>query len=724
MFAISKISSQLIALVFVALVVFGLGVAFIIGFQSYQDLEEVAYEQVETSAYLFKSEYEAVIDRVYEDLSVVGNEQSVSEQLVLLTSYGPLYSEDPALIGRDIEEAQTSFYLQAQLKVARSLVHLLPQNNLSHLALYHLDPFGTFENSQPLPIMIIDEQNIWLYRYHSKSLNSNFTVYKLPMEKINFGDEFFDISSVYQERADFFYDKIGMTKVSSLPFEHFRELKRPLTYSAGQVMHTLQGQLGTAVWSPISSELNSPETWERTPAYSTAIVGMHQLSQSNLNGIALRLGADIAIEGDGKVWASSIPEHSMIEDTVDQHIVIDDSEYIYSDVVLQLPTESLNSKFKVIALRPTEGLVARTLSLIVRLSVLSGIAILLTGFAIYFLVRRRLRVPLDDLVDGVKRIQQGGSDVQVDITVNNELATLGRAFNEMADEVQQKSKELLLANDTLEAKVKKRTEDLQSAQRQLILSEKMASLGQLVAGVAHEINTPLGNCVTALSFNINALEEVQKKYVEQRLTATDFGNYLTSSSESMELIEKNLKRAAELMRTFKNVAVSQSVEEVSRFKIAPHIREVLLTLNPQMRHTEIAIEIDVEDSIEVTSFAGAYYQLLSNLILNSVRHAFPDKKGTISISVRKDHAAIYLDYADDGEGMDSDTLNKIFDPFFTTKRGSGGTGLGMYMIYNIVTQLLGGSIKANSSQGEGTQFEIILPSELPQSNAGAQHYSV
>jgi signal transduction histidine kinase len=321
-------------------------------------------------------------------------------------------------------------------------------------------------------------------------------------------------------------------------------------------------------------------------------------------------------------------------------------------------------------------------------------------------------------------MQEGRADVQVDIHVKNELATLGRSFNEMAKDVQQKSKELQLANDTLEGKVKKRIQDLQSAQKKLILSEKMASLGQLVAGVAHEINTPLGNCVTALSFNADTLEELKRKYADQKLTATDFRQFLSSSSESMQLMEKNLMRAAELMRTFKNVAVSQSVEEVSSFRLKQHIEEVLLTLNPQMRHSKIDVSIDVDEGIEVKSFAGAYYQLMSNLILNSVRHAFPDKKGHISIKIEKQAEALYFSYSDDGAGMDPQTLNKIFDPFFTTKRGAGGTGLGMYMIYNIVTQLLGGSIKASSVQGKGTQFEILLPVELPQKNAGAEHYSI
>jgi signal transduction histidine kinase len=451
---------------------------------------------------------------------------------------------------------------------------------------------------------------------------------------------------------------------------------------------------------------------------------MHELTQSGLNAISLRLDADIAIESDENVWISTINGHERFKMTETQHTVIDEAQYLFSEVSIDLPSNKPEEIFNVIALKPTEGLMDRTKSLISRLFILSFVAIMLTAFAIYILVRSKLRDPLENLMDGVKKMQEGRADVQVDIHVKNELATLGRSFNEMAKDVQQKSKELQLANDTLEGKVKKRTQDLQSAQKKLILSEKMASLGQLVAGVAHEINTPLGNCVTALSFNADTLEELKRKYADQKLTATDFRQFLSSSSESMQLMEKNLMRAAELMRTFKNVAVSQSVEEVSSFRLKQHIEEVLLTLNPQMRHSKIDVSIDVDEGIEVKSFAGAYYQLMSNLILNSVRHAFPDKKGHISIKIEKQAEALYFSYSDDGAGMDPQTLNKIFDPFFTTKRGAGGTGLGMYMIYNIVTQLLGGSIKASSVQGKGTQFEILLPLELPQKNAGAEHYSI
>lgn len=718
MLAMNKISRQLIALVFVALAVFGVGVAGLIGFQSYSDLEDIAFERVEGAASLFASEYESIINRAYNSLADIESNQNVSEQLTLLNNYGPLYAEDPNQINKKIPESDTSFYFQSQLKLARALIHLLPLNDLSQLAIYHTDPFDQFNNSRPLPALIVDHEFIWFYRYLNKSANPDVKVYRIPIMKINYEGDFFDVSSIYQETADFFYDAVGVEAVDDIPFDHYKSLKRPLSYSAGQVINLAQDKLNVAIWSPVSVNLVNPETWEESLHYTAIIVGVHRPSRSNLSAVANRLGAEIAIVDDEHVWVSSISNQENLEGN---SIIVDQDPYIFSEVEIDLPSDNKNT-FKVMALSPTEGLRERTNSLIIRLSIITGVAILFTATAIYILMRRKLKDPLDKLMSGVQSIQEGNMDVQVDITVNNELATLGNSFNKMTEQILQKSKELQQANDTLESKVKARTEDLQNAQQQLILAEKMASLGQLVAGVAHEINTPLGNSITALSFNSDAQKAIQKKFDEKSLTVSDFGQFLENTSESMALMHTNLRKASELVQTFKNVAVNQSVEEVIEFSLKDHVHEVLVTLRPQTKQTQVNIRVDVDDDLSIASFPGAYYHIISNMIVNSLRHAFPDKQGTIQISIHREQDKLHLHYEDDGEGMDEATKNRIFDPFFTTKRGDGGTGLGMYMTYNIVTQRLGGSITVVSEIGKGTQFDIVVPLELPEIPEGSDHF--
>lgn len=717
----NKISRQLIALVFVALAVFGIGVASLIGFQSYNDLEDIAFERVEGAASLFSSEYEAIINRAYNSLADMESNQNISEQLILLNNYGPLYSEDSTRIGMDIADSDTSFYFQSQLKLARSLIHLLPLNDLSQLAIYHTDPFDQFDNSRPLPSIIIDHQHIWFYRYYSKSVNPNFTVYKLPIMQINYEGDFFDVSSIYQESADFFYDAVGVEKTSDVPFDYYKALKRPLSYSAGQVINLARDKLNVAIWSPISVNLVNPETWEESLNYTAIVVGIHEPSGSSLSAVANRLGAEIAIVDDDHVWISSINNQEAQENLEGHNITVDDDPYIFSEVEIDLPSDNKQT-FKVMALSPTEGLRDRIGKLIVRLSIITGFAILFTASAIYILVRKKLRDPLEQLMNGVQRIQEGDIDVKVKITVNNELATLGSSFNEMTQQILQKSNELQQANDTLESKVRERTEDLQNAQQQLILAEKMASLGQLVAGVAHEINTPLGNSITALSFNADAQKVIQKKFDDKTLTITDFGKFLETTSESMSLMHTNLRKASELVQTFKNVAVNQSVEEVVEFSIRDHIHEVLVTLRPQIKQTQVNIQMDVDEDLIIASFPGAYYHIVSNMIVNSLRHAFPDKQGNITVYIHKEGDNLHLHYQDDGVGMDEGTKNRIFDPFFTTKRGDGGTGLGMYMTYNIVTQRLGGTINVLSEEGKGTQFDVVVPFVLPEIPEGSDHF--
>lgn len=720
----NRISQQLVVLVFLCLLVFGIGVASLIGFQSYSDLEDVAFERVEGAANLYASEYEAVINRTYNSLSDMENNQTISEQLSVITHYGPLYSEDPSLLGKDIIDADNSFYFQGQLKLARSLIHLLVINNLTQLAIYHTDPFQQFKNSHPLPALIMDQDHIWFYRYHSKAVNPAFTLYKVPIEEINFEEDVFDISSVYQESADYFYQAVGVEKTSDVPFDYYKGLNRPNKFAAGQVINLKRDRLNIAIWSPLSVNLVNPESWIDSLHYSAIVVGVVEPNQQDLVDAAQRIGTEIALVDDDYVWVSSLAEQQTQQQSQGHQghsLVVNDESYLFSEVKIDLASDN-DQVFKVMALSPTEGLKQRIRILIIRLVMISLFVIFITALSIYLLVNRTLRTPLDALMAGVKKIQSGHMDTQVAIATNNELATLGESFNEMTRQIQQQSRQLQEANDSLENKVQERTNDLENAQEQLILAEKMASIGQLVAGIAHEINTPIGNSITALSFNADAHQSIQKKFDDKALTVSDFGDFLASTAESMELMQANLRKASELVQTFKNVAVNQSVEEVIEFSMEEHLHEVMVTLRPQLKQNKVQVNIDVEKGLTIASYPGAYYHIISNMFVNSLRHAFPDKKGNISIYIHKEQQDLHLHYQDDGQGMDEAIKNRIFDPFFTTKRGKGGTGLGLYMTYNIVTQRLGGSISVLSEPGKGTQFDIVVPFILPESPEGAAHF--
>ena len=176
------------------------------------------------------------------------------------------------------------------------------------------------------------------------------------------------------------------------------------------------------------------------------------------------------------------------------------------------------------------------------------------------------------------------------------------------------------------------------------------------------------------------------------------------------MILSNLNRASELIRSFKKVAVDQTSEQRRRFRLKEYLAEVLLSLRPKLKKSRVVVEVRCPDGLEIESYPGVFSQIITNLVVNSLTHAFePDQRGRIVFDLKVENAYLSFDYTDDGKGMGSEILGKIFEPFFTTTRSKGGTGLGLHILYNLVTQTLGGSVRCESAPGRGTTFHIILP---------------
>jgi len=256
-------------------------------------------------------------------------------------------------------------------------------------------------------------------------------------------------------------------------------------------------------------------------------------------------------------------------------------------------------------------------------------------------------------------------------------------------------------------------EDLKHTQAQLIQSEKMAALGELVAGVAHEINTPLGIGVTSASFLRDETLDLLEKFKDNQLKRSQLDGYLVKAEGSSALILSNLKRTSKLVQSFKQVAVDQSIHNQRRFNLKAYLAEILVSLRPKLHGSKCEVTIEGDDHLILYSDPGAFSQIFSNFILNSLLHAYGKKDtGQITINIEATTGSILLTYADDGKGMAPENLDKIFNPFFTTKRNQGGTGLGMHIVYNIVTQHLQGTIRCISELNQGTKFEITLPNSL------------
>ena len=244
----------------------------------------------------------------------------------------------------------------------------------------------------------------------------------------------------------------------------------------------------------------------------------------------------------------------------------------------------------------------------------------------------------------------------------------------------------------------------------LIQSEKMAALGGLVAGVAHEINTPVGIGVTAASHLSGATEKFIKSYKDGDITRSELDNFLKIVTDSSEMILTNMHRAADLIHSFKQVAVDQSSDSLREFNIKEYLNEIFSSLKPKFKNTNIEIIVECDEELSIYSYPGAISQIVTNLALNSLVHAFDGlPKGKIIVSVQKDGDNLKIIYSDKGKGIPQDNLAKIFDPFFTTKRGLGGSGLGLHIVFNLVIQTLNGSIDCHSLPNEGTTFTIVFP---------------
>ncbi|WP_247894411.1 ATP-binding protein [Azospirillum sp. B510] len=254
--------------------------------------------------------------------------------------------------------------------------------------------------------------------------------------------------------------------------------------------------------------------------------------------------------------------------------------------------------------------------------------------------------------------------------------------------------------------------ELKATQASLIQAEKMASLGQLVAGVAHEVNTPIGITITGASQLQALIGELSDRHTASALKKSDFQRFLHDGMEMANLILSNSTRAANLVQSFKLVAVDQSSDERRAFLLRDYIDELLRSLHPTYKaRTALTIAVDCPADLELDGYPGALSQILTNLIMNALVHALdPDQPGRITIAARPlDGDMVELSLGDDGNGIAPEILPKIFDPFFTTRRGSGGSGLGLHIVYNLVTGRLHGGIGVESRPGEGTRFTLRFP---------------
>jgi signal transduction histidine kinase len=335
--------------------------------------------------------------------------------------------------------------------------------------------------------------------------------------------------------------------------------------------------------------------------------------------------------------------------------------------------------------------------------------------------------PLKRLRDGLFDLATRGSDEVEELPDHrhDELGEVIRGFNAIQRKVKSNIQRIREAEDEARKAAQETAsalDDLRRTQESLLQAERLASLGSLVAGVAHEINTPVGIALTSASVLMEATEKVQQSVEGGNIKKSDITRYLETAGESSRLIMNNAYRAAHLIHSFKQIAVDQVSEARRRFELSDYIHEVVSSLQPKLKKTHIEVAINCPPDIMLDSYPGALAQIITNLTLNCVEHAFDaDASGRIAINVRPEGDWVEMQVVDNGKGIPPDMLDKVFDPFVTTRRGQGGTGLGLNIVFNLIAKQFGGSITVSSTLGQGASFVLRIPCVTPVEEGAAPH---
>jgi two-component system NtrC family sensor kinase len=351
---------------------------------------------------------------------------------------------------------------------------------------------------------------------------------------------------------------------------------------------------------------------------------------------------------------------------------------------------------------------------VVEILVLDGILViaLIVSLNMVFKPIAQLRDALFELAT-----HHGEEAEELPETSRTEFGEVVRGFNQTQRKLRQVIARRTQAEEAARdaaAKTDLAYRDLQAAQDSLVQSEKLAGLGGMVAGVAHEINTPVGVLLTSASVLNQATVQTSRAMAEGAVRKSDMVAYLETASESARLILNNAERAAHLIQSFKQVAVDQTSEQRRTFELQNYLEELTTSLHPALKKAHADVKVVCADSIQMDSYPGLLAQVLTNLTMNAITHAFaPEQQGHIVIQVACVDDRVSIAFSDDGQGIAPENMGRIFDPFFTTRRGQGGSGLGLHIVFNIVTKQLGGTIAVRNAEHQGACFDMVVPRVTP-----------
>ncbi len=360
---------------------------------------------------------------------------------------------------------------------------------------------------------------------------------------------------------------------------------------------------------------------------------------------------------------------------------------------------------------------------------------LLSVVCIFVVLQWRLVLPIKQLIEKSDLLANGELNEVIAFDRKDEIGHLAvsleatrQALQRSFKELEIKNQQLLEYSGTLESKVRQRTQELEnanhhleaalasvnSAQNELARIERMAALGSMVAGVAHELNTPLGNCLLVASTLSDETRLIGKAMTDGTMRRSDLSHYVDAATESSKLLMRGLQQAAQLVGDFKQVAVDQSSAQRRKFTLVVVFQELAALLHSSLRKTPFNLELDIPDDIELDSYPGPLGQVFSNLVNNAVVHGLDGmSQGYMRCMARRQGDMVLIVFEDSGKGIPPSIIKRIFEPFFTTKFGKGGSGLGLSITFNIITNVLGGDIRVTSEPNQGARFEMTIPLVAP-----------
>lgn len=694
------ISRKLISIIVAAMMVMAVAIAAVIAISGYANLESITRQNIDRSVNVIAERIVNLSARSHSIINSINQLSEIQNLLSIESVLGPYYHE--AAAGPvPIDAADQIYKLQAQLELASQLRPIMEASETYSLALYHADSFNSLAAKDPAFSLRLTNKALEVAQYTEKDRAS---IIASTILEGNNDTKLFDVSSIYELGLSDFLASMSVENLLAVPEAPRADLRGEIDRL---IIVNNNPIIQTAAFLSIS--VPHPDDWVITKTNAYIVVIEQQVDESLISEFKELVNADIALLVEGELLTSTLGAEMFSYDEMLRVATTDEEFFVASKKVAFSAGMDDLREMEVLVLSPTSLVATLNLKLFIQIFMVILSGTLLVCFMFYIAIIRIINTPLTALMEGVEHLAQGELMHKINISGDDEMGRLARAFNQMSADVHEKRHQLKASHAELEQLLETQKKELESTQTQLIEAERMSSLGELVAGVSHEISTPIGICITAESFFNSETQLVQAKFNDGSMSRQDFTDYIAIALENSSILSASLSRTAVLIKNFKQIAVDQCIEDVRPIIVYRYIEDLLSTLKPRMKALKHKVIISGDESLEITSLPGAIAQIITNLIMNSIIHGFDGiEEGCISIEVAKHEHGVLLIYKDDGKGMSTQAQEKIFDPFFTTRKGKGGTGLGMNIVYKLITDTLHGYIECTSQSDQGVKFEIFI----------------